>query len=146
MIVDSSALISALLLEPGSERIFELLGEYGGQIPAPILVEARMVARSKAGSGGVRRLEGIIRQFRLGVTPFDLEQADVASSAHISYGRGTGHPARLNLGDTYSYALAYVRDEPLLFVGDDFGRTDIRSALEEYGEEYGEAYGDDHAR
>lgn len=134
MIVDSSALIAALLLEPDSDRILALLGAYSGEIPAPTLVEARLVARTRGGPDGERRLDALIRRFTLSIAAFDEEQADVASAAHLAYGRGSGHRARLNLGDTFSYALAYVRDEPLLYIGDDFSRTDIRSALDEYAE------------
>lgn len=99
---------------------------------AATLVEARIVATGKGGLAARRRLEALLRQAAVEVVPFDGEQADAAVDAHLAYGRGSGHPARLNLGDTYSYALAYVRDEPLLFVGDDFARTDVRSAIEEY--------------
>lgn len=62
-----------------------------------------------------------------------LSTIDVADDAHRFYGRRSGHPARLNLGDTFGYALAYVSDEPLLYVGSDFSHTDIRSALDEPG-------------
>ena len=57
------------------------------------------------------------------------EQAKIARQAYRDYGRGSGHPANLNFGDCFSYALAAERREPLLFVGDDFGHTDIRSAV-----------------
>lgn len=134
VIVDSSALIAALLLEPGSDRVLALLGAQGGRIAAPTLVEARMVARTKGAPDGERRLDALVRRFALDIVAFDAAHADVASAAHLAYGRGSGHPARLNLGDTFSYALAYVSDEPLLYGGDDFSRTDIRSALEEYAE------------
>lgn len=62
------------------------------------------------------------------VEAVDADQARVAAQAYRDYGRGSGHPARLNLGDTYSYALAQVTGEPLLFRGDDFTHTDIRPA------------------
>lgn len=100
MIIDTSALIAALFLGPGSDRIFALMGAYGGRISAPTLVEARIVVRAKGGPDGERRLDGLIRRFDLDVAAFD--------------------------------ALAFVPDEPLLSVGDDFRHTDIRSALEEY--------------
>ena len=63
------------------------------------------------------------------VIPFDSEMATIASQAYRRYGKGSGSPARLNLGDTYSYALAAVTGEPLLFVGEDFTHTDVVPAL-----------------
>jgi ribonuclease VapC len=62
------------------------------------------------------------------IVPFDAQQSRVAQQAYRDYGRGSGHPARLNMGDCYSYALAAVLREPLLYVGDDFVHTDIPSA------------------
>lgn len=135
MIVDSSALIAVLLLEPDAERLLTVLGRYGGSVSAATLVEARVVAASKNLSDGAQRLDSLIRRFALEIVPFDHAQADAATAAYRSYGRGSGHAAQLNLGDAFSYALAYVLDEPLLYVGDDFSRTDIRSALAEYGDE-----------
>lgn len=61
--------------------------------------------------------------------PFDAEQARIAADAYRLFGRGSGHRASLNYGDCFSYALAIARDEPLLFVGDDFQHTDVRVAL-----------------
>lgn len=61
--------------------------------------------------------------------PIDRAVADIAADAADRYGRGSGHPARLNSGDCLSYAVAKHLDAPLLFKGDDFGQTDIRSAV-----------------
>lgn len=135
MIVDTSALIAVMEDEPTAVRIRDLLGAYGGGMSAATLVEARMVAFGKGGVESVRRLDRFVRRAGLEVAALDREQADAASEAFLAYGRGSGHPARLNMGDTFSYALAYVNDEPLLYVGDDFARTDIRSALDEYADE-----------
>jgi ribonuclease VapC len=65
------------------------------------------------------------------VDPVTESQVRIARSAYRQYGKGSGHPARLNLGDCFAYALARERNEPLLFVGEDFIHTDIRSALDE---------------
>ena len=62
------------------------------------------------------------------MVPFDEEQATIAGDAYRDYGKGSGHPARLNLGDCYAYALASQTGEPLLYKGDDFSHTDLRSA------------------
>jgi ribonuclease VapC len=74
-------------------------------------------------------VDRLLRAYEIQIVPFDEEQARVAAQAYRDYGRGSGHPAGLNLGDTYSYALAHVTGEPLLFVGDDFVHTDIRPVL-----------------
>ena len=71
----------------------------------------------------------MLAEFGVETIAFDAEQARLASDAYRDYGRGSGHPANLNLGDCYSYALAAQRNEPLLFVGDDFTHTDLESAL-----------------
>ena len=60
--------------------------------------------------------------------PFDSGQAEIASRAYRDFGRGSGHPAALNLGDCFSYALAYSTGEPLLYVGEDFMHTDVIAA------------------
>lgn len=132
MIVDTSALIAVMEDEPQGAVIRRLLSEYGGRVSAATLVEARMVAFGKGGPAAVRELDSLIRRARLDVAAVDAESADVATDAFFAYGRGSGHAAQLSFGDTFSYALAYVRDEPLLYVGDDFSHTDIRSALKEY--------------
>jgi len=134
VIIDTSALIAVMEDEPQGAAIRRLLSDYGGRISAATLVEARMVAFGKGGPAAVRELDGLIRRARLDVAAVDAESADVATGAFFAYGRGSGHPARLNFGDTFSYALAYIENDPLLYVGDDFSHTDIRSALEEYGE------------
>lgn len=134
MIVDTSALIAILEEEPEAPALRRALALGGGRISAPTLLEAAIVARGKAGPGGTRRLDALVREARLEVVAFDEEQARAAADAHAVYGRGSGHPARLNLGDCFAYSLAYLTGEPLLFVGDDFARTDIRSALQEHGE------------
>lgn len=63
------------------------------------------------------------------VVPVDADHVRVARAAYRDFGRGSGHPAKLNLGDCFSYALASITGEPLLYKGDDFGYTDVRSAL-----------------
>ncbi|WP_349425483.1 type II toxin-antitoxin system VapC family toxin [Microbacterium sp. LWS13-1.2] len=134
MIVDTSAVVALLQDEEPAPFIEKLLLARRSQMSAATLVETRAVVGGRLGVAGLRRLDALLRRFGTEIVPFDASQADAASAAYRDYGRGTGHPARLNFGDTFSYALAHVRDESLLFVGDDFSRTDIRSALEEYGE------------
>lgn len=75
------------------------------------------------------KLDRIIDELRLVVEPVTHAHIDVARDAFRRYGKGSGHAARLNYGDCFAYALARVRDEPLLFIGNDFAQTDITSAL-----------------
>ncbi|WP_242496462.1 type II toxin-antitoxin system VapC family toxin [Xylanimonas protaetiae] len=81
--------------------------------------------------GGVdeaRAAQNLLRSAEVEVADFTARHAEVARQAYRDYGRASGHPARLNLGDCYAYALAAVADQPLLFVGDDFVHTDVRPA------------------
>ena len=75
-----------------------------------------------------RMLDDLIDNFKIVVEPFTAEQAEIARQAYRDYGKGSGHRAQLNFGDCFSYALARVKREPLLFKGDDFVHTDVRSA------------------
>jgi len=75
-----------------------------------------------------RLLDTLLTELRVEIVPVDLDQARTARGAYRDFGKGSGHPAGLNFGDCFSYALARETDEPLLFVGDDFGHTDVRLA------------------
>lgn len=128
MIVDTSALVAIMRAESGHERIVAaLLQEASWEISAASYVELSSVM----GRTPERQLvvDKTLVVFRVEIAPFDEAQARLAAAAYQRYGRGSGHPARLNMGDVYSYALARARDEPLLFVGDDFARTDVTPAL-----------------
>jgi ribonuclease VapC len=75
-----------------------------------------------------RRTDLLVKKLRLSLQPVSIEQAAVARTAYRDFGKGSGHPAQLNFGDCFAYALATVTDRPLLFKGDDFVHTDIRPA------------------
>jgi ribonuclease VapC len=77
-----------------------------------------------------RRLDDLLRAAGLAVEPVTEAQARIAREAYRDFGKGSGHPAQLNFGDCFAYALAKVTGEPLLFKGNDFSQTDIASALE----------------
>ena len=126
MIVDTSALIAVLLGEPEAAGLAEAMATRPVAISSATLVEARIVVESKTGSRGRRRLEELLETVRAEVVPVDERQAMLATEAYRDYGRGSGSPARLNFGDCFSYALAMARREELLFIGDDFGHTDVR--------------------
>ena len=74
-----------------------------------------------------RRLDEVVAKAGLVVEPVTAEQANIARNAYRDFGKGSGHPAGLNFGDCFAYALAKVTGEPLLFKGGDFGFTDIRA-------------------
>lgn len=132
MIVDSSALIAIVKDEPEAGMFASVLRRPSGKalIAAPTMVEAGVVADGLGPVWG-RRFDAVVRDLRLETVAFDAQLAHVARQAYRDFGRGSGHPAKLNFGDCFSYALATLTGEPLLYKGDDFGHTDVRSALED---------------
>ncbi|MGM7667851.1 type II toxin-antitoxin system VapC family toxin [Microbacterium sp. A93] len=127
MIVDTSALMAILQAEPEAERYSQLLAREDSVISAGTLLEARIVVQAR-GADKIAALETTIRGSDTRVVAADEEQARIGSDAYRRYGRGSKHPAKLNFGDCFSYALAIALDEPLLFKGDDFIHTDVRVA------------------
>jgi ribonuclease VapC len=75
------------------------------------------------------KLDGLIESAKMLIEPVTVEQAKIAREAYRNYGKSSGHPANLNFGDCFSYALARDKREPILYKGDDFVHTDLRSAL-----------------
>lgn len=129
MIVDTSAVMGIVLNEPGADRLVALLMDaHQPKMSAPTAVEVNAVLVRRLRPEDQRRVEGLIGLWGIEVVPFDAEQALLASAAYRDFGRGSGHPAKLNLGDCFSYALARVTGEPLLYIGDDFSHTDVRGA------------------
>ncbi|PND57520.1 VapC toxin family PIN domain ribonuclease [Mycobacterium sp. ENV421] len=129
MIVDTSAIVAIALNESGRDRLVDaLVGAAESKISAATLVEVAAVLMRHLKPEDLRRVERLIDQLGIVTVSFDAEQAASATRAYREFGRGSGHRAGLNLGDCYSYALASVTGEPLLFVGDDFTHTDIASA------------------
>jgi ribonuclease VapC len=130
IVIDSSALIAILLSEPEQDRfINEIAKADESIIGAPSVLEASQVAISKLGESGRHRVEILIAESQTSVMAFDELQLGYALDAFVRFGRGRGHPAKLNFGDCMAYALAKSLDAPLLFKGEDFSKTDIRSAL-----------------
>lgn len=126
MIVDSSVFVAVLMAEPDADELSDVLETRSIAVSAATLTESMIVLRGKGGEEKVRALDDLLREAAGLVVPLDEGQARLASDAYRRYGRGSGHPARLNYGDCFSYALAITRDEPLLFKGDDFIHTDVR--------------------
>ena len=88
-----------------------------------------MVAYGRRGIRAVILIESLLNSPQFEITAPDQADMDAAFAAFLTYGKGSGHPAALNLGDVFSYALAKVRDLPLLYKGNDFAETDLRSAV-----------------
>ena len=130
MIIDTSSLIAILLDESSADRVIAALEtEPDRKVSAASLVEAGIVMQARQGDAGEGELDALLRRLHVAVLPVTEEQAEVARSAFRRYGKGR-HPAGLNFGDCFSYALARVLAEPLLFVGDDFSLTDIEPAIQ----------------
>jgi ribonuclease VapC len=129
MVLDTSALLAILLAEPEIEA-------FSGAIEAdPIRwlsaaswVEASVVMEARFGAAGLGELDSLIREAEIELIPFDSRQAALAREAYSLYGKGR-HPAGLNLGDCFSYALAKAMGQSLLFKGKDFPQTDMVPAL-----------------
>jgi ribonuclease VapC len=129
MIVDSSALIAIMRLEPEAAAIANALEKAKTlRISAGTLLETFIIADGYRSPKLSARFDEIVEHPRFVVEPVTVEQARIARQAYRDYGRGSGHPANLNFGDCFSYALARDKHEPLLYTGDDFAHTDIRPA------------------
>lgn len=129
MILDSSAVVSVLLREPGFEAVSDEV-ERGSElgIGAPTLAETGIVLRAKLGVAGRTLLARFLDEADVVVIPFGDEHWSIAVEAFSRFGKGR-HPAGLNLGDCLTYATARLADEPLLCLGDDFPKTDLVLAL-----------------
>lgn len=130
MIVDSSALVAILQKEHGANELTTALARSTvTRISAATFVEVGIVMDRRGDPRLSVRLDDLIALHAISIESVTERQARIARQAHRDYGRGSGHPAALNFGDCFAYALARDTGEPLLYVGDDFARTDIRSAL-----------------
>lgn len=129
MIVDSSALIAIVKGESDAEVYLEAMIQGDPWIGAPTLLEANVVAR-RWRSSGAHALAGVVSAVELRVVPFTEQHLGAARAADRTFGRATGHRAKLSFGDCMAYAVASVEHRPLLFKGDDFTHTDVASALD----------------
>ena len=128
MIVDTSALLAILLGEPDAGRHEEAIASaVSPRMSAVALFEAAMVVESRGGAKAGRYLYALLEKAAIELVPVTAEQTDAARGAWRRFGKGN-HPAGLNFGDCFAYALAEVTGEPLLFKGRDFARTDIDAA------------------
>ena len=128
MVIDTSAILAILLDEP---RAAECAGAIARApvrlLSAANLVESSIVIESRKGESGGRELDLLLYRAAIEVVPVDAALAETARGAWRRFGKGR-HPAALNFGDCFAYALAKNRSAPLLYVGEDFARTDIGQA------------------
>jgi ribonuclease VapC len=125
MVIDTSALIAVLLNEASAIGIAQAIESRPlCLLSAANLLEASMVIESRKGEAGGRELDLLIYRAVIQIVAVDQDQAEIARLAWRLFGKGR-HPAGLNYGDCFAYALAKSRRLPLLFLGDDFSQTDI---------------------
>ena len=129
MVIDTSAVIAILLAEDDAERYTRVI-EMAAQprMSAASYVEAAVVIDNRGDVLARREFDRFIRRAGIEVVAVDLEQAEIARQAYRDFGKGR-HPAGLNFGDCFSYALAKLIDEPLLFKGTDFSLTDAKTEI-----------------
>ena len=131
MIVDSSAVVAILRSEP--ERIAcadAIEAATVRRISAVNYVEASVVFERAQNPFSSWDFDDFFKTSEIIIEPVTAEQAWIARRAYRDFGKGSGHPAQLNLADVFAYALAKVTDEPLLYLGNDFVHTDLKSALD----------------
>jgi ribonuclease VapC len=133
MFVDASALVAILTGEDGHETLVDTLEAWSGvKITSPLAIFETVTAVCRTRGLAVEEAEMDVRALLASASVIvkDLNEAEgkAALTAFRRFGKGRGHPAQLNMGDCFAYACARTHDVPLLFVGNDFSQTDIRSA------------------
>ena len=131
IVIDTSAIAAIVFKELERKSFLDAIESSDRtQIASPTALEARLVMHGRKGERGVVLLNELISNPKFEWIAPDREIIDVAHAAFVTYGKRSGHPAGLNFGDLFSYALAKVRGLPLLYKGEDFAKTDIESALQ----------------
>jgi ribonuclease VapC len=132
MIVDSSALVAIVNKEQDGPVFARKIDEAASvSMSAATYLETAIVLDKRGDPASCARLDELMLDLEMIIEPLTAEQARIARQAYRDYGKGSGHPANLNFGDCFSYALARDKREPLLYKGDDFVHTDLRSAVEQ---------------
>ena len=128
MILDTSAVVAILFGEPEAEEFSKILSNADVcRISVANRLELAMVLDRQANLETAREAENLLRDACVIAEPVSLQQGIMARQAYFDFGRGR-HSAKLNYGDCFAYALSKAMDEPLLFKGNDFTKTDVRSA------------------
>jgi ribonuclease VapC len=128
MVIDTSAIIAILQKEPETTGFLALIETDSIRLmTAANYLEAAIIIEDRFGYDGIRDLKLFLSEAGIDIEPVSFDHAETAREAYREYGRGN-HPAGLNYGDCFAYALAKATGEPLLFKGNDFVRTDVESA------------------
>lgn len=128
MVIDTSAVLAILLDEPIAPALEAALEDDPVRLmAAPSALEAAIVIEARHGEAGGRELDLLLHKAAIELVSFDADQMALARRAYRRFGKGY-HDAGLNFGDCFAYALSQRTGEPLLYVGDDFGKTDVPSA------------------
>jgi ribonuclease VapC len=130
IVADTSAIVAIAFAEPEREAFVAALDRAERTLVSSVTaVEARMVVHARRGQRAVVLVDDLLRLPFFEIVPPGAAEMDAAYAAFVAYGKGNGHPAALNFGDVFSYALAKTRGLPLLYKGRDFSETDIASAV-----------------
>ena len=130
IVVDTSAIVAMAFGEPERGAFAQVIQQADKALISTVSVlEARMVVHGRRGQRAVVLVDDLLRLPVFELVALGVAEMDAAYSALVAFGKGSGHPAALNFGDVFSYALAKVRGLPLLYKGDDFSQTDVVSAL-----------------
>ena len=130
IVVDTSALVVIAFAEPEREAFLQAIKTASKALVGTVsVVETRMVVHGRRGQRAVIVVDDLLRLPMFELVAPGQSEADSAYAAFVAYGKGSGHPAGLNFGDVFSYALAKMQGLPLLYKGDDFAHTDIASAM-----------------
>jgi ribonuclease VapC len=131
--VDASAIVAILTREPEADALADVLERARSPITSPVAVFEATLGLCRKRHASVAEAKADVRDFLaaagIRTVPIGDLEADAALDAMARYGKGRGHPAQLNLGDCFAYAVAKTRQAALLFKGDDFSRTDIPAAM-----------------
>ena len=129
IVADTSAIVAIAFAEPEREAFVAALERAERTLVSSVTaVEARRVVHARRGQRAVVLVDDLLRLPFFEIVPPGAAETDAAYAAFVAFGKGNGHPAALNFGDVFSYALAKTRGLPLLFKGRDFAETDIASA------------------
>lgn len=129
IVVDTSALLAIVLRETERPAFLEIMVSDEAILSAGTMIETLMVCYGRGGVILTQEVGTLITQLGIQIVPVEPAEVIIAHEAFRKYGKGNGHPAQLNFGDLFSYALAKARNVPLLFKGNDFAATDIMPAV-----------------
>ena len=130
MVIDTSALIAILFGEPEAETFARAIADDPKKIiSAFTALETEIVVEAKKGEAGGREFDLLMHRAHIEIVAMNADQVELARTAWRVYGKGN-HPAGLNIGDCCAYALSKYSGEPLLFKGDDFNKTDVKTIIQ----------------